>query len=276
MTNPELDAHALRAKGGDREALEALVAGLQDRLFRLALRFLHDREHARDATQEILVLVVTKLGSFRGDSAVETWAYRIASRHLLRARSRLRKITFERLVEEDLGQPPNAIEPATLASADARWLEEEVFLGCTQAMLQALARNERIAFVLGALCELGSADAARALGITEVAFRKRLSRARQILDAFLLKNCGVADPKNTCRCAFQVNHRVRSGTLDPKALRHVGQGPRTSLETLRAHGEIDRARRTLALYQAQPQAEAPEALAEQIRAAIGAMRILDA
>lgn len=267
---------ALRARAGDRAALEALVSGLQDLVFRLALRFVRDREHARDATQEILVLVMTKLSTFRAESSVETWVYRIASRHLLRARARGRKITFESMVEDDLAKPAGAIDPSTLASADARMLEEEVFLGCTQAMLQALEPSARLAFVLGALCELDAASAAYALGITEAAFKKRLSRARKTLDTFMSAHCGVANPTAPCRCVNQVNHAVAKGRLDPSAVGRLPPPARTSLETLRAHREIDRVRRSLAIYQAQPASKAPDELAAHVRAAVGAARIFDA
>lgn len=279
MIDPALEALAQRAQAGDREALEGLVRGLQEPLFRLALRFLGHRENARDATQEILILVITKLSTFRGESSVSTWAYRVACRHLLRAKSSLRPITLEQLVEHDLAKPPNEIDPRATASAEARLLEEEVFLGCTQAMLRALDREQRIAFVLGGICEVESGDAAYALGITEVAFRKRLSRARSTLDTFMRKHCGVANPENRCRCAYQVNHRIAKGALDPTCLRNVEPAAdRTSLEKLRAENasdtaeaqrarrEIGRVRRSLELYQAQPSQRSPEDFALRVRA----------
>lgn len=265
MSEPTLDDLARRAQAGEREALEQLVAGLQDRLFRLALRFLGQREQARDATQEILILVITKLSTFRGESAISTWAYSVACRHLLQAKADLRRGTFVELAEQ-LGQPANAIEPRTLEAADARLLEEEVFLGCTQAMLRALDRELRIAFVLGGICELPAPEAARALEISEVAFRKRLSRARAALDAFMHKHCGVARAENACRCAYQVNRRVAKGLLDPSCLRFAVEVERTSLETLRsARREVGRVRRSLELYQAQPADRAPEEFALLVR-----------
>lgn len=276
MTPSERSELALRARAGDRAALDALIVGLQDLVFRVALRFLRDREQARDATQEILVLIMTKLSTFRAESSIDTWVYRVACRHLVRLRARGRKITFESMAEEDLARSANAIDPATLASADARMLEEEVFLACTQAMLQALEPPARIAFVLGALCELDSESASHALGISEAAFKKRLSRARKALDAFMRAHCGVANPSAACRCMNQVNHSVRKGRLDPRAVGRVPPPARTSLETLRAHGEIDGVRRSLALYQAQPSPKTPDDLAQHIRAAIGAARIFDA
>lgn len=269
-----LEAVAERAKAGERAALEELIATLERRLYPLAYRFLHHREDARDATQEILILIITKLSTFRGDSSVETWAYRVACRHLLRAQRKARRggasVSFEVMAERDLGKPANEIEPAILARADARLLEEEVFLGCTQAMLQALDRTSRIAFVLGAICELDSKEAAYALGIGEAAFRKRLSRARAALDSFVAGYCGVANPVNGCRCAYQVNHGVRLGRLDPVCLRYAVPGARRSLETLRAFGELGQVRSSLELYRAQPAPRSPDELAARVRAMLAA------
>lgn len=260
-----LDDLAARAKDGDRAALEALVRGLSAPLYNLAVRMLGDREHARDATQEILILVITQLSSFRGESAVSTWAYRVASRHLVKQRRRGRKWTFTSLEEDDLGQPPNAIDAATLAVAEERVLEEQIFLGCTQAMLQALDADDRIAFVLGAICELSAANAAYVLEVTEAAFRKRLSRARAKLDAFLARACGVANPANRCRCAYQVNYNVARGLLDPAHPRFAVSATKTSLEVVRALAEIDTAHRALQLYTAQPDFEPTEDFAARVR-----------
>jgi RNA polymerase sigma factor (sigma-70 family) len=270
-----LDELAERAKRGDRGALEDLLAALEPRLFRLAYRFLHHRQDAADATQEILILVLTKLSTFRGDSSVATWAYRVACRHLLRAREKSaqaagRQVSFEALVEHDLAQPPNAIAPAILARADARLLEEEVFLGCTQAMLAALDRPSRIAFVLGAICELDSNEAAYILDIGEAAFRKRLSRARATLDSFVDRHCGVANPANPCRCAYQVNHGVRLGRLDPACLRYAAPSARTSLDTLRAFDELGQVRSALQLYRSQPDPQPPDELSARLRALLDA------
>jgi len=269
-----LDELARRAQAGDRDALEGLVRGLQDSLYRVALRYLGLPEHARDATQEILILVVTQLSTFRGESSISTWAYRVATRHLLRQRKRFRKLSFESLAEDDLGKPPNEIEAGTLEHAEQRVLEEEVFVGCTQAMLQALDKDQRIAFVLGAICELESGEAASILEISEAAFRKRLSRARAALDAFTAAHCGVADPKNRCRCAYQVNHAVACGRLDAAHLRFGKPVAKTSVEALRALGEIHGVRRALELYRAQPAFTISEDFARQLRAMIASATAL--
>jgi RNA polymerase sigma factor (sigma-70 family) len=271
MTRPALDQLCLDAQAGNSAALEALVGNLQDPLYRLALRFLGYPDAARDATQEILILVVTQLSTFRGESAVTTWAYRVATRHLLRQRKRNKRDRFESLAM-GLGQTENDLSQAP--SAEQRLLEEEVFLGCTQAMLRALEPGLRIAFVLGAILELEAPEAARVLEISEVAFRKRLSRARNLLDSFLANNCGVANPDARCRCAHQIRFAMAKGRLNPERCRYAKPSGRTTLEALRAYGELKQVRRSLELYRAQPQFRAPRDFAEQLKQVLKSARTL--
>ena len=60
----ETDVHA--AQRGDKAALGRVVAAVQDRVYRLCVRTLADPVAAEDAAQDVLVRIVTHLGSFRG------------------------------------------------------------------------------------------------------------------------------------------------------------------------------------------------------------------
>src|ERR1700753_4084888 len=126
-TSVTLEALAEQAKTGDSEDLGALVRGLQAPIYRLASRMLGVPEPARDATQEILILIITQLSTFRGESALSTWAYSIATHYLLREKQRGRQATFTNIAQH-LGQPPNEIDPATTGGVEERLLAEEVFL----------------------------------------------------------------------------------------------------------------------------------------------------
>lgn len=87
------------AKAGDQSALERVITGVQDDIFRLALRMTGCSEDARDACQEVLVKVVTRVDSFQGQSSIRTWAHAIATRHLHdRRKSRVEalQMSFER------------------------------------------------------------------------------------------------------------------------------------------------------------------------------------
>lgn len=71
-----------RAVAGDQKALEEVLAGVQDLVFNLSLRMLGLLPDAEDATQEILIKVMTRLSSFRQESSLSTWVFRIALNHL--------------------------------------------------------------------------------------------------------------------------------------------------------------------------------------------------
>jgi RNA polymerase sigma-70 factor (ECF subfamily) len=66
-----------KATNGDRRALEALVERYSPRVNRLASQLMGDLEEARDAAQESLVKVCTRLKQFRGEAQFATWLHRL-------------------------------------------------------------------------------------------------------------------------------------------------------------------------------------------------------
>src|SRR6516164_3119212 len=72
-----------RAKNGDRRALEELVLRHQAWVYNIAIRMVFHPQDAEEVTQEVLVKVITKLSTFKGESKFRTWLYRIAANHVL-------------------------------------------------------------------------------------------------------------------------------------------------------------------------------------------------
>src|SRR5215831_20996763 len=96
-TDREDGSLAMRARLGDRKALEDLVRRHQGWTYNIAVRMLYHPQDAEDATQEILLKAVTRLSSFEGRSSFRTWLYRIAVNHLLnmkRGRVERESLTF--------------------------------------------------------------------------------------------------------------------------------------------------------------------------------------
>src|SRR5882724_6331934 len=119
----QLKALAAAAAHGDRAAAQALLENVQDPVYRLALRMLGHPADAEDAAQEIVVIVVTHLGSFRGDSAFLTWVSRVK-------RGRREVLAFDVLDERlrsGLGDEPDPADP------EAELLARELRLRCTEA-----------------------------------------------------------------------------------------------------------------------------------------------
>jgi RNA polymerase sigma factor (sigma-70 family) len=183
---------------------------------------LYSPEDAADATQEILICIVTNLASFRGDAAFRTWAYRIAVRQLLA----FKKGHVEHVVHDftcfaqtlaatpDLDPPDEGSLPV-----DVRLVIEEAKVGCLMAMLLCLDREHRMAFVLGDIFEATDAVAAEVLGISCDNARQRLARARHQLRQFLTGRCGLLDANGSCHCARKTQGFIRQGIVDPARLR---------------------------------------------------------
>src|SRR5262249_26514486 len=130
---------AKTAAGGDREAARQLLTAVQDQVYRLSLRMLGHPADAEDAAQEILVIVLTHIGTFRAESAFSTWVFRIAANHLMRVRrGRRETLSFEILGERlDRGMRAGADEPA---DPEIEVMALEIRLRCTEGMLLCLDR----------------------------------------------------------------------------------------------------------------------------------------
>src|SRR5262245_12130930 len=75
-----------RVRAGSRKDLERLLGRHQPWIYNIARRMLYLHEDAEDATQEILMKVVTKLSTFETRSSFRTWLYRVVVNHLLNVR----------------------------------------------------------------------------------------------------------------------------------------------------------------------------------------------
>jgi RNA polymerase sigma factor (sigma-70 family) len=278
MTEEELRALVARAASGDRTAAEEVLASIQDMIYGLALRMLGHPADAEDATQEVLIVVLTHLGSFRGESAFRTWAFRIAATQILRFRHGRRETDSFEALEARLDQALRD-DPPWPADAETALLAREVRLRCTEAMLLSLERDERIAILLGDVLELPGDLAASVLEIEPAAYRQRLSRARVRLHAFMRRRCGVFDPENKCRCEDVVPGAVASKLLDPERLLFANHATRASRipEPEREADEIEALGRVAEVLRSHPDYAAPGAVQEGLRDLLrsGGLRLLD-
>jgi len=171
----ELVARCLR---GDVEAFEPLVARYQRVLFGVALRFIGDREDARDATQNAFVKAYEKLCTYDPSHRFFSWIYRIVVNESLNLRQR--RPAHQRL-DEGL-----ASSESPYAEAEAHETAERV-----QAGLLQLSPGHREVVVLRHFAELSYSDISDALGLPEKTVKSRLYTARQRLGQILLTEDGI-------------------------------------------------------------------------------------
>lgn len=204
---PRLDHVVAQAREGDEEALEAVIQAIQDRIYNLALRMLWHPSDAEDATQEILMKVITHLNQFRQESAFMTWVYQIAKNHLLttrRNRAETTPLSFEFIGDVLDADEAERLQVNTILvsheGVEQELLIKEIQLRCTLGMLLCLDREHRLAYILGEVFEVSSAQGASILMISETAFRKRVSRARARLQKFMEPNCRLVNEGKDCNC----------------------------------------------------------------------------
>jgi RNA polymerase sigma factor (sigma-70 family) len=253
MATDDLELLVARSRNGERVALDALILAIQPDIYMLAQRFLMNPADAEDVTQEILLKIITRLSRFDGRSQFKTWAYAVASNHLLdlKRKPSLSTITLDGM-STDLAQ---GLSNSPYDGPDTALLLEEVRIGCTLALLHCLEKKARLAYILGEILEVEHQEAAKVLRVSAGTYRKRLSRARSTITTFMLRHCGLVASSNPCRCSKRVERATELQRLDPGNLvfSNSGQIARQFPEVLAGIRQLQENQRSAALYRAQLQ-----------------------
>jgi RNA polymerase sigma factor (sigma-70 family) len=210
-----------QAQGGNREALEQLITRHQAWIYNIVLRMVYLPQDAEDATQEILVKLITKLSTFSGKSSFRTWLYRIVVNHVLnmkRGRADAAAWTFSRYSVSLDGTPDMDLPDARSVPADVQLLVDEARIGCTSGMLLCLDREQRLVYILGEIFGVTDIVGAELLEIDRENFRQKLARSRRDLHNFLHDKCGLVNEANPCRCAKKTRGFMKAGFVDPRNL----------------------------------------------------------
>lgn len=219
ITNEELQALIEKATAGDKKSLETVILSVQDLVFNLSLRMLGTFPDAEDATQDILLKIVTHLSSFNGESSFSTWVFRIATNHLKNYQKHMFAkfpLSFE-FYGDDIRNGKIDDVPDLTQNVEKSILAEELKLSCTNVMLQCLDTESRCIFILGTMFKVDSRVAGDILGITPEAYRQRLSRIRSKVADFLKEYCGEYG-QGKCRCADRVNYAIQNHRISPAQL----------------------------------------------------------
>jgi RNA polymerase sigma factor (sigma-70 family) len=210
------------AQQGNQEALTTLVKAHQAWIYNIVLKMVYDHEEAADITQEVLIKVITRLSTFRGQSKFRTWLYRIVANHVIN----MKKSAAEKMVTSfDLyARSLDEIQDADLpdqrsAPVELNLLVEEAKISCMSGMLLCLDREQRLIFILGELFGVSDATGSELLQISRANFRQKLSRARKDLYNFMNEQCGLVNQSNPCRCARKTKGFIELGIVDPEHLK---------------------------------------------------------
>ena len=175
-----------RCTEGDELACAELVAAHQRMVYALAFNLLGDRDDALDLSQDVFLRVFRTLSSFRGQSALRTWIYRIVvnqarnRQRWWRRRHRAEQVSLDDYLRNfgDLEARQDILPDRLLAS-------KETAAKIWQAM-DRLPFDQRTALILREVDDLRYDEIAYSLDIAVGTVKSRLTRARQALRAELL------------------------------------------------------------------------------------------
>lgn len=181
-----------RARQGDREALEAVLATIAPSVHRFGLRMCKDVHDAEDVLQDTLINVANHLGEFEGRSSLSSWVFALTRSACTRKRRGLKNqppVTEERVAET----PDHAPDP------EARAADQELASALSSA-LDGLSDDYREVILLRDVEGLSAPEAASSLGISVDALKSRLHRAREALRGALrpLLESAPGQPPSGC------------------------------------------------------------------------------
>lgn len=153
------------------------------RIYHLARRLLGNDADAEDVTQDVLLQVVRKLHTFRGDSALPTWLHRVtlnaalAHREKRANRQKHENATGDDATLEGTNDPPGTVKlPRSSPAAMALQGEQRELI---DRAIKRLPEQFRDIYVLADVEGLQNPEIADMLGLSVSAVKSRLHRARQ-------------------------------------------------------------------------------------------------
>ncbi len=160
-------------------------------------------DEAEDISQEVFLTISKSLDSFRGESSISTWIYRIATNAAMdRVRSPAYRARLSSAPEEESCDAQEAVETVAdpVPSAEQDAIRSEM-AGCVQGLVAQLPDNYRAVLVLSETEGMKNSEIAEVLGISLETVKIRLHRARARLKEILEANCSFYhDPCNTLLC----------------------------------------------------------------------------
>jgi len=166
---------------GDDAAFEELVTRYQPAIMNMAYRLLGNRNDACDLCQEVFVLLLRKLGSFRGEAKFSTWLYRVSLNacHDYARKSR-RNISISESPGDDLPEIEQRLADDGLDAPEASMERAEVQKAVREAIARLPYRFKEIIY-LHDISGYNYKEVAEILDISLGTVKSRLNRARNRL-----------------------------------------------------------------------------------------------
>lgn len=174
-----------RLKSGERQAFNELVMLYKNSVINTCYRFLLNQNDAEDVSQEVFITIFESINSFKGDSKLSTWIYRIAvtkSLDEIKKKNRKKRISSLGKILR-LDDIVHWISGGKQPDADLELSEK---MNQIQQSLQKLPQKQRIAFTLSKVDGFDNTEISAILKTTTVAVESLIYRAKKTISNDLL------------------------------------------------------------------------------------------
>lgn len=207
---------------GSKQSLNVLVKKHQGYIYNVALKYFNAIADAEDATQEILIKIISNLGNYDSTKAqFRTWIYRITINHFLNTKKTPVEMRYEAGFENFFHVIDSA-QDIELSKEEEEHMNleiEEAKVTCMAGMIMCLDREQRLIYIVGEVFEIDHNLGAEIFEISTDNFRQRLARARKDLYQWMHKKCGLVNHENPCRCPKKTKGFIEKGYVNPKELK---------------------------------------------------------
>ena len=185
-----------KAQKGDVEAFEKIISDYRSLVFNVSYRFSGNAEDAADMSQEIFIKLFKNINSFRFQSKLSTWIYKIATNTCLdivkKKKRDLAAFSLDSVMEEEDGKSISS-EVADSAPTPDVVAERNEMKNAVNRAISMLPDDYRIAIILRDIQGLSYDDIAEVVDCSVGTVKSRISRGRKNLREILLKDRELFD-----------------------------------------------------------------------------------
>lgn len=168
-------------KARQEGAFEYLVRQYQRQVYTTCYGYVQDEFQAEDLAQEVFIEVFKSISSFRADSKLSTWIYRIAITKSLDQLKKQNRQKRSSKLKVRLGMLPTELEDKANPSTPETIMEDQERAKILQQAMNSLPDKQRIAFTMQQYEGRSQKEIAEIMGIKEGAVESQLFRAKQAL-----------------------------------------------------------------------------------------------
>jgi RNA polymerase sigma-70 factor, ECF subfamily len=178
--NPGIEKELIkRIRDGETEAFSELLNQHQDAVYSLIVQIVSSREDAEELTQDVFIKAFKKINSFRGESSISTWLYRIAYNTAISA-TRKRKLNFMNLEEKSLNNIPDDVVDELLNHED-----DEKLLQAMKEAVEKLKPEEKAMISLYYSQERPINEIAKIMKLSPENIKVKLFRTRKKIAVYI-------------------------------------------------------------------------------------------